>query len=439
MKAKLKLIPLFLVAVLLSGCMLTVDEMYCLPKRSETYNDLQSAIDVAMDDLAFCAPLSGENQQTVQLADLDGDSRNEYLLFAKSEQEDKPLRILVFQNVDGTFVNIDTVECNGHAFDQVEYVDMNGDGGLEVLVGRQLSDQLIRAVSVYSFVGKELMQLTTVNYSKFLTADLNADGRSEMFVLRPGQTESDRGVAELYRMDGENIERYNEVTMSQPVDKLKRILLGKIDGEIPAVYTASAVGETALITDVYIVADEVLVNIGLTKGSDTSVQTMRNFYIYANDIDGDTVVELPRLMTMSPNQMGTGLNSNQLICWYAMTATGEEIIKMYTYHNFVGGWYMQLSRKWAERATVTVRGNEYVFSVLGENGSDIVKLFTVYALSVHNRDDKDSEEKLIELYRTDTLVYALKLEECADEYGLDEQIIKDSFRLIQQDWKTGET
>ena len=132
MRLKILLCILCVWILLLTGCsMTTVDEMYQLPKRSEDYNDLQSAIDSAMVDLSYSAPLTGENQQNVQMADLDGDGNPEYLLFAKSTQE-KPMRILVFQELDGTFVNVDTVECNGSAFDQVEYVDMDGKGGAEV-------------------------------------------------------------------------------------------------------------------------------------------------------------------------------------------------------------------------------------------------------------------------------------------------------------------
>ena len=75
MNRKLKMILLFLVAaMLLCGCaMKTVDELYAPPKRSPEYQELQNAIDGAMEDLDYCAPLSGENQQTVQMADLDGD------------------------------------------------------------------------------------------------------------------------------------------------------------------------------------------------------------------------------------------------------------------------------------------------------------------------------------------------------------------------------
>lgn len=439
MKVLLKLIPLFLLILLLSGCMPTVDQMYCLPKRPDTYNDLQSAVDRAMKGLSYCAPLSGENQQTIQAADLDGDGRNEYLLFAKNTLEEKPLRILVFRNVNGAFENTATVECNGSAFDRIEYVDLDGNGGLEILVGRQVSDQVMRSVSVYTLSGGELNQLLAVNYAKFLTVDLNADGRQELFVLRPGQTDGDNGVAELYSMHSGNMTRYNEASMSQPVNNLKRILAGKIHGGQMAVYTASAVGETSLITDVYVLSGDLLVNIGMSNGSSTGVQTLRNFYVYADDIDNDAVVELPRLITMSGPDESNASNTNQLICWYAMTADGKEVIKMYTYHNFVGGWYMQLGMDWANRASVSVNGNAYTFHVGDQADVMQKKVFTVHVLSSQNREEQAQKDGYVILRKTDTVIYVAELESCAADYALDTQKVKESFRLIQQDWKTGET
>ena len=89
------LIALLIAALLLPGCaMRTVDQMYCLPKRTEDHNNLQVAVDAAMVDLEYCAPLSGENQQTLQSADLDGDGDDEYLLYAKGSSE-MPLRIMI--------------------------------------------------------------------------------------------------------------------------------------------------------------------------------------------------------------------------------------------------------------------------------------------------------------------------------------------------------
>ena len=95
-----KIIILILaLSALLTGCnMPTVDQLYCLPKRYSADSNLQQVIDEAMEDLQYCAPISGNNQQTVQSADLDGDGKDEYLLFAKDNSE-KPLKILIFSEI----------------------------------------------------------------------------------------------------------------------------------------------------------------------------------------------------------------------------------------------------------------------------------------------------------------------------------------------------
>ena len=438
MRLKILLCVLF-VAALLGGCsMTTVDEMYQLPKRSQEYNNLQSAIDSAMGDLSYSAPLTGENQQNVQMADLDGDGDPEYLLFAKGTQE-KPMRILVFREVDGTFVNVDTVECNGSAFDQVEYVNMDARAGVEVIVGRQLSDQMIRSASVYTFTNDGLVQLVSVNYTKFLTTDLNNDGMSELFLLRPGLTDTDNGVAELYSMEHGTIERYNEVAMSQPSDKLKRIIVGKLDGGKTAVYVASTVGDTALITDVYTLLDEKLANVTLSNESGTNVQTMRNFYVYADDIDKDGVVELPSLIPMRPLPGMMGADMHHLIRWYAMTPSGGEVDKMSTYHNFVGGWYLQVSSQWASRLVVLNQGYMTEFYIWDENFTQTQKLMTVYAFTGQSREEQGLADGRFILQKTDSAIYAAALESVAEQYDLTQENVVYCFRLIQQNWKTGET
>jgi hypothetical protein len=438
MRSKALLI-LICVAMLLGGCAVTtVEELYQLPKRSRDYNDLQSAIDSAMGDLSYSAPLSGENQQNVQMADLDGDGDQEYLLFAKSTHE-KPMRILVFQEIDGTFVNVDTVECNGTAFDQVEYVNMDNRDGVEVIVGRQLSDQVIRSASVYTYTADGLVQMVSVNYTKFLTTDLNGDGASELFLLRPGLTETDNGVAELYSMQNGSMERYNEVAMSQPADKLKRIIVGKLVGGKAAVYVASIVGDTALITDVYTIQDQKLVNVTLSNESGTSVQTMRNFYVYADDVDKDGVVELPSLITMHPLPGMMSADMHHLVRWYAMTPDGDEVDKMSTYHNFVGGWYLQVSSQWAQRLVVLHQGYQTEFYIWNEDFSSTQKLMTVYAFTGQNREEQGLSEGRFTLQKTDSVVYAALLEEVASQYELTQENVVYCFRLIQQNWKTGET
>ena len=439
MKKLLRLLCLWLVVCMLSGCMLTVDEMYRLPKRSDAYYNLQSSIDEAMVGMVYCAPLSGENQQSVQMADLDGDGVQEYLLFAKSTQEEKPLRILVFSRSQETFSHVDTVECNGSAFDLVEYVDMDGNGGMEIVVGRQLSDQVIRSASVYTYQDSTLVQLVSANYTKFLTTDLDNNAVAELFLLRPGVTETDNGVAELYSMKNGTMERSNEVPMSRPVDDLKRMIIGRLDGGQLGVYTASSADNTTLVTDVFILAEGLLKNVAFSNESGTAVQTMRNYYVYADDIDNDTVVELPYLIPMKPLADMTLTDSHQLIRWYAMTPEGGEINKMHTYHNFLGGWYLQLKEQWAPRIVVKNIGQQYDFYLWDETYTTAQKLLTIYVSAAQHREDASGADGRFVLLKTESTIYSAVLGEQAADYGLTQEYLTYSFRLIQKDWKTGET
>lgn len=421
-----------------SGCMATLDQMYCLPKRSEQVQNLQSAMDSAMDGLEYCAPLSGENQQTVQSADLDGDSVPEFLVFAKGTSE-KPLKILVIAYENGKYVLRTTIDSNGFAFDQVEYVQMDGAPGFEMVVGCQVSDQVLRSVSVYSFTEGEAQKLVTANYTKFLTVDLDSDRLSELLILRPGQSDSDNGVAELYGVENGVMGRSNEVNMSEPVGNLKRILSGKLQGGEPAVYVASTVEENAIITDVYAMVDGVFRNVSLSNESGTSVQTLRNYYVYAADIDSDGVVELPDLIHMTPIETARNADRQYLIRWYAMNIDGSEVDKLYTFHNYVGGWYFQLNKDWVSRITVTQTGSAFDFYIWDEDFLSTDKMLTIYAFTGENRETQAEAEGRFVLYRGESVVYAGLLAENAAKYGITEENVIHGFHLIQIEWKTGET
>jgi len=430
---------LLLTALLFTGCMRTVDQLYRVPKRSHTFNEIQAAIDSAMTGLSYCAPLSGENQQAVQMADLNGDGTQEYLVFARGDSN-SPLRILVLSEKDGSYVLAQTIVSNGTSFDMIEYAQMDEYPGVEIVFGSQLTDKLRRNVAVYSFRDQmEAELLLTTNYTEFLMVDLNRDEAMELFVLKPGNSDEDNGIAELYQVVSGKMERSNEMDMSGPVSRLKRIIVGNIHGNIPAVYAASTVDDTALITDVYAYTQGRLDNVTFSNESGTSVKTMRNYYVYAADIDNDNVVELPYLMPMMPMEdMVTG-GRQELIRWYAMTVDGAEVIKGYTFHNFLEGWYLELDNAWASQLTVVNRGNEYEFYIWNEAFETAEKVMSIFNLSDKGRMLAEEDNGMFLLHEKEAVIFAAKLEQSAAAYHITQDTVMESFHLIRQDWKTGET
>ena len=425
--------------LLLSGCtMQSVDEMYRLPKRSEEFTNLQSVITGVMSGLEYSAPIAGENRQTVQTADLDGDGNSEHIIFAKGEAE-KPLQIFILSNFGGKFSLLDTIVCNGTAFEQVEYVELNGLPGYEIVVGRQVSNQVPRSVSVYTLTGGRLEQLLTTNYAKYLCGDLQGTGLSQLFVLRPGAAEQDNALAELFHFENGTVERSAQASLSAPVDQLMRIIPGKLEGGQNAVFAASAVEQSALVTDVFAVVDGRFINVNLSTNSATGVETLRNYYVYGDDIDNDGILELPTLITMKISDDADSSRQQHLIRWYSMKPDGSKVVKRHTYHNYEGGWYMELDSAIAERFTVIQRGNGFYFYLWDEYGTTTREIMSVYVLTGSKREEQATEANRFVLYRTESTVYAARLEVSAAAHGMTKENVITAFHLILQDWKTGKT
>ena len=432
-------VAMILTVLLLNGCtMVTVDQMYQPPKRSAAYEDLQRSIDSAMVGMQYASPLSGENRQTVQMADLDGDGTEEYLLFARDTSEN-PMKILIFRKDEKSCRLIETIGCRGSEFDLVEYVNLDDRPGVELVIGCRVSEMVLRSLSVYSFADGEASQLMGINYSKIVPVDLDSDGMTELMVINRGESDEDNAIAALYDYQDGAVTRTHQASMSESSAHIKRIMVGRLHGNVPAVFVASRVADSAIITDVFALKNGRFTNVSFSNDSGTSVQTLRNYYVYADDIDADGMLELPDLIDMKPVE-NTWMASNQkLIRWYAMDLAGDEVDKMYTFHNFDGGWYLQLDKFLIPRISVIQQGSSYLFYLWDELFQDTQILMTIHALTGHEREHTASSRGYYVLHRAEGVLYAVDTETVAMELGLIPELLAESFHRIQMDWKNGET
>lgn len=433
MNRKWNIMALVLALLLLTGCSLrTLDDLYQVPKRSDDYSDLQSAIDKNMSGREYCAPLNGENLQTVQMADLDGDGVQEYLLFAKGTEE-KPLQILIFCMEAGEYVLSDIIESHGTAFDLVEYARMDDRPGYELIVGCQISQDVARSVNVYCLREGKAVSLMTANYTKFLSCDLTGDDRSELMVLRPGESDEDNGLAELYNYSEDILTRSGQISLSGPTDRLKRIELGVLQDGKPAVYVDLSVGISSVTTDIFTVLDGQFTNLNTTAD-----RTLRSDYIYAEDIDGDGVVEIPRIVEMVLPAGYQAPGMHHMLQWYSLKTDGEMVDKCHTYHNLHGGWYLELDSQLSHRLAAVRLGNTYEFFAWNEEFTSYQKIMTIYLLLGSDRRELAVKGGRFAICEDDTTLYAAMLWDGAGEYGISQQQIIERFHLIHQDWKTQE-
>ena len=258
-------------------------------------------------------------------------------------------------------------------------------------------------------------------------------------VFRPGEAELERGSAVLYSSNDGQIGRSVETELSQPPANIRRIMQGHLQSGEPAIFVASSAEENAIVTDIFALKDGRFTNISFSTMADTSVGTLRNFYVYADDIDGDQILELPKLITMKPVSVLPEAEQKFLLRWFAVDINGWEIDKIFTFHDFVAGWYLQLDSDWASRVTVDQLNSTYTFYVWDESYQDPTPLFTVYVFTDSSRDEESVADGRFALYRSEGIAYSAKLTAYAESFGITQEMLADSFHLIRQSWQTGET
>ena len=395
-----KIILVLLVAIFaLTGCaMATVEKLYCLPKRSEEYENVQAVIDKAMQGLTYSAPIYGDNRQVLQVADLDGDGIDEYLVFAK-DSSDKPLKIMIFCQLASGCVLMDTIEGYGFGFDFVSYAQMDDRPGVELIVGRQVSDQVMRSVSVYRFTSGFARQLLNTSYNAITTTDMNKDGVGELFVLTAGISEKSNGSAKLYNYQDGELQRSAEIQLSASMNGFKMLEAGVLQDGTPAIYVTCAADAQRLVTDIF-VQDRGNLQ-AFVKG--ITVSTIDNYYIYPQDMDSDGVLELPRLVQLP--KLEESDPPQYLVEWYSLDAKKVETKKFFTFNHYTQNWYLVLDP--ATIAQLSVREGEEgcVFYYDGN------KLATILTLTDADREEQSKLPGRTILYGGETVIYVAIVEE----------------------------
>lgn len=428
-----------IVMLCLSGCLVKLpEELYALPQQSEAYYDLQDHIDqVIHGDTVYCAPVSGENRQPLQMKDLDGDGQQEAIVFAKGTGE-KPLKIYIFARSNDTFSLVSVIEGDGTSFESVRYAQVDGSPGLEIIVGRSINDQVFKALSVYSFQGNSSVELMSSNYSAYTTTDLDGDGRTDLFLIR-FDSEMQTGTAELYRYNSGVMVREPELPLTQRVTSIKRITTGYMEEGVPAVFVAGALDENTLVTDVFAFQNGSLQNIANATDASGSL-TVRNYYAYGADIDNDGLIELPEVETLPQDTQEN--ESFRLIHWYNLCLDGTKAYKMLTYHDYSYGFYLELEESWSGKVTITLdesveEGTAYAFSRWNRTTKTEEEIFTIYLFTGDHAAELAESDGRFYLAEKNEVTYAASLGSSRWAEDLTEQDLVDRFHFILEDWNSG--
>ena len=441
MRLKKKIIiPLLTVvaAMLLTGCLrITADDLYSLPEISPEYLRLQAHInDLRNQGAVFAPPTRGPNRQAVQLVDLSGTGTNEVIVFF-SVPGDSALRIYIFELVDGDYALADIIEGVGTEIESVRYIDMDGDGVKELVIGWQMGSAL-RYMSIYSMSGLHSQLLvSSVEFTEMAIYDLTDDGKDDVIIFRmPIQ---DAGaVAEVFSLmqDGEIIKE--EAKLSNGIESISRVLTGTLLDGTPALFIDSegSFENGSLVTDVLAKTSDGFNNISLYMASGISEDTVRH-RMSSSEINKDGIIKVPylrRLIAQSETEYFA-------IDWFAFRASGQSTLMLTTYHNTFDEWFLILPRDWREKVSVrredSVPGERtIIFSFFANPLGPHEDFLKIFKLSGENAVERANAGQRTLLRTEGTSAYAYEITAPPDSFGLtfNDAIIRENFRLLYSEW-----
>ena len=422
----------------------SVADLYALPEQSAEFRTLQKSVnEILTGGVQYSSPMYGSNQQPIQMADFDGDGQDEAIVFTVSVGGEFPLKAFVFDKVGDEFVNICAIEGAGHTFDHVEYAQMDGRGGSEIIIGRQIANQSVRAIGVYSIEDGRPVEHFTANYSEFTITDLDGDGNRDLFLLR-FLGDARTGTAELFRCKNGTMERETELPVSFGAQELRRINNGRLSKDLYGVFVGGIMEEYGSVTDVFCFIEGKFTRISSRETLELSAPPVRGYPVFATDVDLDGVLELPHVITLS-SQLPDGQESQySVISWYNYEAAKGLTLSTNTYHNFAAGWFLRLPSRMGtdfvvSRAAGLSGASGLIFSLNNGKNTAGEELFSLYVYTGSNRSAMLPGTGFFTVSARGETTYVARLGPAAQLVKLTQEEVSAMFNYIQVYWNSGET
>ena len=428
---------------MLSGCTFpSGDDLLAAPEPSTNYQTLQAELEKQIaSGISYTAPVEGENRSSIQLIDLDNDGVEEAISFFRgsSSATSNDFKVYVYRKQDQRYVCTGSIEGTGTSIQSVDYPVITPDGRRGMVITWRLSADGTGALTMCNF-GTDCAPavLLETEYSAMELTDMDGDGAKDLLLLTTAP-EGQR-VARLYQYDAGSLWMVGEASTSAETVSVERMGTGHVLGDNTAVFAeekmASGVG---LTTDIFVFADQTLLNLALDGEDSITRSTYRPVSVYASDVNNDGVTELPRAVLMAGYTDAAASDAVFMLDWYAYSVEEPPVLVMTTYQNISDAWSLVIDPDWHDRITAAkttdsglsaVSFSEYV----GRGGH--IPLFTIYCATGSNRDYYAGRTDLLQLGQTTQAVYFARIADENEQSSLQisAEEIKNRFSLVKQDW-----
>ena len=162
-------------------------------------------------------------KKDLSVIDLDGDNNLEYLVKYKTQAKDKPLRIMILSKNDDKLEIADEIRNVGEDFDDVKYIDVNGDGKKEIIVGVKAGENLSKGINIYEFNNGKAKEIFEEYYSDYIIENINNNGKKDIVLIKENEKDG-KSYANLYVYKENDFKKVKKVEIDSTLDTEDEII-----------------------------------------------------------------------------------------------------------------------------------------------------------------------------------------------------------------------
>lgn len=408
MRGRRRLALLLLAGLLLglgAGCSLMQQpQTYMrLPKLMVEEAKLMEQVQLSLPaGAAFIRPRRADQRNTVAMLDLDGDSRQEAVLFYKNKGDKDQIIGEIWTSRQGVWQRLATIPGEGNELDTLKFADLMMNGRQSVMIGYSAankSDQ--RGLTVYSLEADgQLTKQFESPYQEFVVDDLNADGKKDVTVInRAREKDKDKANAVLYQYE-QSMQKLGMVDLDPSVNGYYNVIAGAVAPSQRGILLDAGVGAHSSTTQLLLWENGRL----RAVFSDRSNPTFRAYTALSTDVDGDGILDIP-LMKEAPGWEEAAMAYKAwLYPYYKWDGKNGLTFVLERYYNNEQGYYVDIPKDWVNRYTVEKTPQSVRF--VGLTGGQL--LAEIRAVPVDQWTE--SAGGWIELTRTGSTVFEVNTE-----------------------------
>lgn len=371
-------------------------------EQQEVYDAL---IQQVGKDIKLVYPDSGTNRGPFVITDIDGDQKDEALVFYTDSKGDN-VRINLMDQQDGKWQVLYDMSGESANIDFVDFANLYSASSKVVIIGFRLVDEMNKILQVYDFTGPNPTEVRYKDhYSEMAIVDFDDDHLSELLLVNQNAAEK-TASARLIRLDGSELAEISRVPMDGNITGYSELTIGRMDESTNAVFIDEKKA-TGMTTEVLIWKDQMLQNLIYNDENNLVQTTYRSQAVNSRDIDADGMIEIPSSQPVNKVDPPTNAkedNSVPITTWNKvkngqLEPVFDQVISLQY------GFAFTYPTKWMDKveAMNRVDTKEVVFYLPAKSpGGDITELLR---LRVVTKEDKEKGDFDLAEYSLYELIY----------------------------------